>query len=202
MRTLMSLTIVILIALISPRASATLIDQGGSVTRDDVTGFDWLDLPETYAWTPGQVLTGAGGWVNSGWRIASAEEVCDLLRRYIIEGDGGFCTPWGRGVYPAPELYFLLGGQPPPSPNPGSEFKHLYGACMDAGDVAQLTLVHLLHHCCGGNFVGRMTRDGVALDADLIDGQELGTFLVRDGRVPVIHSAWGTIKILYRDATR
>lgn len=66
-------------------ASATLtevdlVDVGdGLVTRDDVTGLDWLDLTETMSLSFDDILCGAGGWVAGGWRHANGQEVCFLF---------------------------------------------------------------------------------------------------------------------------
>jgi hypothetical protein len=53
----------------------------GLITRDTETGLDWLDLTETapiefVGPSVNEVLAGAGGWTNRGFRYATTTEVC------------------------------------------------------------------------------------------------------------------------------
>jgi len=50
--------------------------------RDTANGFDWLRLSATTGLSVDQVLGGAGGWVERGFRYATTVEVCALLAVY------------------------------------------------------------------------------------------------------------------------
>ncbi|MCZ6618525.1 MAG: hypothetical protein O7E57_10360, partial [Gammaproteobacteria bacterium] len=47
----------------------------GAVTQDTATGLEWLDLTKSRGYSVDEVLAGAGGFVNNGFRVASVEEV-------------------------------------------------------------------------------------------------------------------------------
>ena len=77
----------VLVAVLVPDpASATLteVDLFASgdalVTRDSVTGLDWLDLPLTLGLSHNEiVLDGAGGWAGDGWQHATCDQVTGLF---------------------------------------------------------------------------------------------------------------------------
>jgi hypothetical protein len=54
----------------------------GLVVSDTATKLDWLNLTQAKGLSYNQVLAGAGGWVDSGWRHATPAEVCGLFARY------------------------------------------------------------------------------------------------------------------------
>jgi hypothetical protein len=66
----------------STQAHAVLINLG-DVTRDSATGLDWLDVNLTAGLSHDQVLGGAGGYTNAGWRFATGTELDALATRYI-----------------------------------------------------------------------------------------------------------------------
>lgn len=75
-------TVAVWLMTAAPFASAGLIDQG-TITTDDVSGLDWLDLTETqglsYDYVNSQL--GAGGlW--EGWRYATLSEAGVLFQQF------------------------------------------------------------------------------------------------------------------------
>lgn len=70
----------------------------GRATLDAATGLYWLDLTETKGLSMPDVLGGAGGWVPSGWRYATAPEICALFAAYALavpdcgSSEGGLVT--------------------------------------------------------------------------------------------------------------
>lgn len=68
-------------------AQATLISQDlksagdGLLTYDSRTGLYWLDLTETTGLSANDILSGAGGWIQS-FRYANYNEVTDLFRSF------------------------------------------------------------------------------------------------------------------------
>jgi len=79
------------------------------VTYDSNTGLEWVDVTITQgnvtnAPSFDDVLAGGGpgiGWLNDGWRIATAGEVCLLFRTYA--GAAPTCPDGGFGVFATPE---------------------------------------------------------------------------------------------------
>ena len=65
----------------SGSAQAALISMNdgvygaGSITRDTVTGFDWLDLTKSTNFSVNDVLGGAGGFLANGFQIATLAQV-------------------------------------------------------------------------------------------------------------------------------
>ena len=49
------------------------------ITRDTASGLDWLDVTEVAGLSYNDLLSGAGGWLDAGWRWATTGEVCGLL---------------------------------------------------------------------------------------------------------------------------
>ncbi|TCV90550.1 VPLPA-CTERM sorting domain-containing protein [Sulfurirhabdus autotrophica] len=49
------------------------------ITADSVTGLEWLDLTQTVNLSYNQVNSGVGGWLNQGFRHATADEVYTLI---------------------------------------------------------------------------------------------------------------------------
>jgi hypothetical protein len=79
-------TVVLLSAIwVGSIASGALIevrlhDQDDAlITRDTTTGLDWLDLTATQGIAVTEILGGAGGWIEDGWRYADTAEVCGLM---------------------------------------------------------------------------------------------------------------------------
>ncbi len=77
--------------LLAERASAQLSEVDlvpgsgdAKVTLDAATGLSWLDLPETTNLSVPEILSGAGGWVEDGWRYATAPEICALFAAYAL----------------------------------------------------------------------------------------------------------------------
>lgn len=68
----------LLLSLVAPSAYSSLIDQG-STTYDTDTGLTWLDIDKTLGLTPSDVLAGAGGFLASGWSVASGVQVDTLF---------------------------------------------------------------------------------------------------------------------------
>ena len=62
-------------------ATAELLNSG-AVTRDTVSGLDWLDLTVTAGLSYDDVVEGAGGWYPNGWRHAFHDEICDLYSQF------------------------------------------------------------------------------------------------------------------------
>jgi hypothetical protein len=51
----------------------------GLITRDPVSGFEWLDVTETIGATPEQVTDPAGPWRQAGWQLATPRQICALF---------------------------------------------------------------------------------------------------------------------------
>lgn len=67
----------LMLFLFSFNANALLIDNG-LTTTDTSTGFEWLDVTATQGKSVNEVLSGFGGFVNSGYRYATTDEVINL----------------------------------------------------------------------------------------------------------------------------
>lgn len=74
-----------LVLLAADASEATLLEidllapGDALVTRDTVSGRDWLDIDETTGLSIADIAAGAGGWATAGWRHATASELCGLL---------------------------------------------------------------------------------------------------------------------------
>jgi len=116
MRALAALLLVFF-ATFAPPAAATLISvDGGNVTRDTSSGLDWLDLTLTAGLSYNEILAGAGGWLDAGWRYATGSELCSMVRSegftfldqfnscpgipgYINAGIGARNQEWPEGYF-------------------------------------------------------------------------------------------------------
>ena len=69
-------------------ANAALISQDlfiagdGLVSRDTLTGLDWLDVDLTQGLSVEQVFSNHGGWADLGFVHASSNQVCSLFSSY------------------------------------------------------------------------------------------------------------------------
>lgn len=72
-------------------ADAAFIDYGTS-SYDTRTGLEWLDTTQTSGLSYNAVKAGAGGWLPSGWRYATGNEVRDLFSQYVGTGPELFYT--------------------------------------------------------------------------------------------------------------
>ena len=79
-------TAIVLAAAITTTAQAQL-QHKDNFTRDTDTGLDWLDLADTAGRSVNQVLSGAGGFTDAGWRLATEVEVFDFLSRHFFNGN-------------------------------------------------------------------------------------------------------------------
>jgi len=68
-------------------SNAVLIDRGQHTT-DTATELDWLKLDRLVGYSYEEVLNGAGGYLHSGWRYATQEEVVNLFTEYIGPSNG------------------------------------------------------------------------------------------------------------------
>lgn len=66
-------------------ANASFVSHG-QYSTDTSTKLDWLDVTATAGLSFGQVSAGMGGWLSSGWRYASGDEVRSLFTRYVGTG--------------------------------------------------------------------------------------------------------------------
>lgn len=71
-----SLFVILLVC--SAHSSATLINQGAT-TYDSATGYTWLDITESLGLSPQDILNDVGGFLSSGWNIASGIDVDALF---------------------------------------------------------------------------------------------------------------------------
>jgi hypothetical protein len=80
------------------------------VTRDTDLGIDWLDVTLTRTTSPTEVMEGAGGWLDEGWRLATMVEVCSFFGR--VSGYPLTCpgTTYEPGDFGQPILDLLGGG--------------------------------------------------------------------------------------------
>ena len=80
----------LMVASLTNQAEAILIEidlPGGNlneVTRDTVTGLDWLDLPATVNISFNDAIGAATSSFGSGWRRATGSEVCSLFAREAL----------------------------------------------------------------------------------------------------------------------
>ena len=77
-------------------AGAALVDNG-TITLDTETQLEWLDLTATAGLSVNDVLAGAGGWLEQGWRYATGAEVCSLYARFAVAPPG--CPTSPRQVF-------------------------------------------------------------------------------------------------------
>ncbi len=76
------------------------ISGDGLVTRDTVTGLEWLDLRVTQGFSVNEIITGANGrnFLGEGWRYATVDEVHQLLGDAGVSVQAG-SLPLGHTVY-------------------------------------------------------------------------------------------------------
>jgi len=80
---------------IATRASAALISVDrllagdGQITRDTLSGLDWLDLTLTTNVSYNDIQADFGGWISDGWRHATRAEACQL---FVNAGNSIFAT--------------------------------------------------------------------------------------------------------------
>lgn len=85
-----ALLILMTLLVLPLQPSAALVERDlfvsgdGSITRDTQTGLDWLDLARTSRLGFQDILSGAGGWSDRGFRHATGGEVCGLFSSYAI----------------------------------------------------------------------------------------------------------------------
>jgi len=78
---------------------ADLFDPGDQrIVRDTDTGLDWLRLGETAGVAMAMILAGHGGWIASGWRYATEDEVCEVLSHLFDAPTPPPCTFTGAVV--------------------------------------------------------------------------------------------------------
>jgi cysteine-rich repeat protein len=75
------------------------------VTRDVLSGLDWLDTAPTLGLSAAELLGGAGGWLAAGWRHATTAEVCLFLSGYALAPDP--CPHELEGVTLRDDVSFL-----------------------------------------------------------------------------------------------
>lgn len=80
-RTILALALVCTVPAALATGGTLLRDiHGANYSWDADAQLAWLDVPETRNLSFNDVLTGAGGWLMSGWRYATADEVVRLFR--------------------------------------------------------------------------------------------------------------------------
>lgn len=89
LKEMVSLGVVSIAIVFSASSQASLVDFG-PYTHDLATGLDWLDLTQSTGISYNAVKAGAGGWLGSGWRFASRNEVADLIGNYIGTSEDAF----------------------------------------------------------------------------------------------------------------
>ena len=101
-------------------ASALLVEinlAGGNpneVTRDTVTGLDWLDVTETTGVSFNSAVTFATTSFGAGWRHATGSELCVLFQNHGLSSapapcPGGF-GPFASGRDPLIDLFGQTAG--------------------------------------------------------------------------------------------
>jgi len=81
----LGLCLIPVLALWPPAAGAALFSVDlyapgdGLVTRDDVSGLDWLDPSESTDISFNGIIAGADGLLAAGWRHGLTAEVCDMI---------------------------------------------------------------------------------------------------------------------------
>ena len=175
--------------LVGSRAAAELVEidlvtpGDGLVTRDTVTGLDWLDLTETTLLSYTDVVTGAGGYTAAGWRHATGDEVCALFANELAPVP---CPDGNAAVFSQfTQVVSLLGVTWVLNEGPGHFAYYAIGA-YDDGDAGDGLVGN-------GSFAwGEVTgvpRTEVGVHDDQINASEAasnrGNFLVRSSPVPV-----------------
>lgn len=91
-----------------------LISPGDKlITRDTVSQLDWLDVPQTFGATVADVLNGYGGFVNSGFRLATVDEMRTLFYHagvVCVDISPCYLTPTSYEGWPDPQYYANLAG--------------------------------------------------------------------------------------------
>ena len=65
---------------LAANAAASTLQDFGSYTLDTTTNLDWLDLDQTFGYSPNQILSNAGvNFVSQGWRYATLDELRGLF---------------------------------------------------------------------------------------------------------------------------
>ena len=78
------------------------------VVRDTGSGLDWLRLDETAGVDMASILSGHGGWVDSGWRHATRSETCEMLSHVFEVAETPSCAFSGDRVTVFFDLFGLL----------------------------------------------------------------------------------------------
>lgn len=185
MKILKTAILVSAFALSSSGAHAALIDNGGSTT-DTATGLTWLDLTYTVGQSPDSILAGFGGYVGSGWTVASMSQVCGLF------GSLGDATP-GCGVSTAAGPLSYVNAEALVSLLGDTSFTFSSAGWFDnSGSSSSTTGVGLgcitiLSYECAGQPNSWVVVPDLDWDSGL-GHYSTGTFLVRS--VPLPAAAW------------
>ena len=82
----LAIALAVLLAPVSTRPALAVLQETDLaepgdhlVTHDTATGLDWLDVPQTAGLSYDDIRGGAGGWIQSGWRSATEDEICRLF---------------------------------------------------------------------------------------------------------------------------
>ena len=168
-------------------ASAVLDVAGGLVTRDTVSGLDWLDLTETndlsYDFVSGQLDTGEQ---FAGWRYATNNEVVQLWANWGIDLSAGQPTQVDGFVDPAIATAVSFLGNIVHESSPDVFMDGTLGITIDQPNVG-------LH-----SWMGAYTGVNVSFYqpaewknfSDDVSAVHTGSYLVRDSAVPVPAAVW------------
>lgn len=85
------------------------------LVRDTLSGLDWLRLHETAGVDMASILSGHGGWIDSGWRYATRSETCEMLSHVFEVAVPPACNFTGNRVGTFFNLFGLLSVQEYPS---------------------------------------------------------------------------------------
>ena len=166
--------------------SADLNNTGdGLLTVDTDSGLEWLDLDQSAGLSFNQIMSGTGGWLDQGFRIATFDEA-----RFLFDNSGLMFTTYGGTSHQnkenMTELLSLLGVEL----NPQTGTSYFHGFTEDFDPVFPGT--HRMF------YFGQYTttderywlRDNMHIDPDYAITDRYGAFMVRETVVPAPAASW------------
>ena len=135
------------LAVISFNATASLIDNG-TITTDDRTGLEWLDLTDTVGMSYDQVTAQMiDGGSLAGWSYATSSQIASF---FDSAGGNGIYTGWSTANNGVVDRIAALWGFTNPTPGTdharflqakvNTEGRHVYGWLSDTIATSESTL--------------------------------------------------------------
>lgn len=192
-------------ALSTTAANAALIEVDlfsagdGLITRDTISGLDWLDLTETITLSFDDIQAGAGGWSQLGFRHASSSEFSTLIQsagltESVEFGDPTYAMSDSLLVQAVSSLQSLIGITQ-------VTYNQSYPSVQSIGVLSDPSTQYTGWHAVGiiavsqlPNYIPNLVFTGTqyynGFPSDL-SGQGHGQFLVREtSQVPLPATAW------------